>query len=175
MKFRPSLLLLTLIFVMGVILFYGCSSLPDSEVGTFLLNTEFFFDPLEPHGRVVGTLIDIPSEAAYRAEAKAIATLIDRYQADIVGLTEVENRACVELVRSYLWKGNEQRVVFKKGHDTYTGQDVAALSKFPVKESSITTCPDQRDNPISTGVNLSQYALPRSSAANCGLPASLST
>ena len=105
MKFRPSLLLLTLIFVMGVILFYGCGLLPDSEVGTFLLNTEFFFDPLEAHGRVVGTLIDIPSEAAYRAEAKAIATLIDRYQADIVGLTEVENRACVELVRSYLWKG----------------------------------------------------------------------
>ena len=132
------------------------------------LNTEFFFDPLEPHGRVVGTLIDIPSEAECRAEAKAIATLIDRYQADIVGLTEVKNRACVELVRSYLWKGNEQRVVFKKGHDTYTGQDVAALSKFPVKESSITTCPDQRDNPISTGVQLSQYALPRSSAANCG-------
>ena len=105
MKFRPSLLLLTLIFVMDVILFYGCGLLPDSEVGTFLLNTEFFFDPLEAHGRVVGTLIDIPSEAAYRAEAKAIATLIDRYQADIVGLTEVENRDCVELVRSYLWKG----------------------------------------------------------------------
>jgi hypothetical protein len=105
MKFRPSLLLLTLIFVMGVILFYGCGLLPDSEVGTFLLNTEFFFDPLEAHGRVVGTLIDIPSEAAYRAEAKAIATLINRYQADIVGLTEVENRDCVELVRSYLWKG----------------------------------------------------------------------
>ena len=79
MKFRPSLLLLTLIFVMGVILFYGCSSLPDSEVDTFLLNTEFFFDPLEPHGRVVGTLIDIPSKAEYRAEAKAIGTLIDRY------------------------------------------------------------------------------------------------
>ena len=151
MKFKPSLLLLTLIFVMGVILFYGCSSPPDSEVDICLLNTEFFFDPLEPHGRVVGTSIDIPSEAEYRAEAKAIATLIDRYQADLVGLTEVENRACVELVRSYLRRGNEWQVVFKKGRDTYTGQDVAVLSKFPVKESSITTFPDQRVTYIDRG------------------------
>ena len=74
----------------------------NSEVDIFLSNAEFFFDPLEPHGRIAGTSIYIPSEAEYRAEAKAIATLIDRYQADLVGLTEVENQVCVELVRSYL-------------------------------------------------------------------------
>ena len=81
----------------------GCGS-TDLDVNIFLLNTEFFFDNLPPHGRIVGHNIPIPTKQEYESEAKSIAVLIDQYEANLVGLAEVENRAVVVKVKSHLKK-----------------------------------------------------------------------
>ena len=65
----------------------------------FLLNTEFFFDSEVPHGNIVGASIKVPTPDEYDVKARSIANFIDKYQANLVALVEVENRDCVELVQ----------------------------------------------------------------------------
>ena len=125
-----------------------CSLSPavgDIEIDIFLLNTEFFFDNKEPHGEVVGESIPVPTAEQYEAKAKAIAELIDTHKANIVGLVEVENRAVVEKVKSYLASPDDWHIAFDEGRDTYTGQDVAILTKFRIVRGSATNFPDERE------------------------------
>lgn len=117
----------------------------DVEIDIFLLNAEFFFDSEEPHGEVVGKSVPAPTAAQYEAKAKTIAELIDTHRADIVGLVEVENRAVLEKVKSYLADPGEWEIAFDEGRDTYTGQDVAILTKFRIVPGSVTNFPDERE------------------------------
>ena len=117
----------------------------DIEIDIFLLNTEFFFDNKEPHGEVVGQSVPVPTAEEYEAKAKAIAGLIDTHEADIVGLVEVENRAVLEKVKYYLASPDDWQIVFDEGRDTYTGQDVAILTKFRIVRGSATNFPDERE------------------------------
>ena len=117
----------------------------DIEINTFLLNTEFFFDNKEPHGEVVGKSMPVPTAEQYEAKAKAIAELIDTHKANIVGLVEVENRAVLERVKYYLASPDDWQIAFDEGRDTYTGQDVALLTKFRVVPGSATNFPDERE------------------------------
>ncbi len=117
----------------------------DVEIDIFLLNAEFFFDSEEPHGEVVGKSVPAPTAAQYEAKAKTIAELIDTHKADIVGLVEVENRAVLEKVKSYLADPGEWEIAFDEGRDTYTGQDVAILTKFRIVPGSVTNFPDERE------------------------------
>ena len=118
------------------------SAIADVEINIFLLNTEFFFDNEEPHGKVVGDSAPIPTPEEY--EAKAIAELIDVHQANLVGLVEVENRDVVEKVRSYLTSPDEWKTAFNEGRDTFTGQDVTILTKFGIVPGSVTNFPEER-------------------------------
>ncbi len=118
------------------------SAIADVEINIFLLNTEFFFDNEEPHGKVVGDSAPIPTPEEY--EAKAIAELIDVHQANLVGLVEVENRDVVEKVRSYLTSPDEWKIAFNEGRDTFTGQDVTILTKFGIVPGSVTNFPEER-------------------------------
>ena len=125
-----------------------CSLSPaigDVEIDVFLLNTEFFFDNEEPHGEVVGKSVPVPTAEQYEAKAKAIAELIDTHEANIVGLVEVENRAVLEKVRSYRANPDDWQIVFDEGRDTYTGQDVAILTKFRIVRGSVTNFPEERE------------------------------
>ena len=117
----------------------------DIEIDIFLLNTEFFFDNEEPHGEVVGKSVPVPTVAQYEAKAKTIAELIDTHKANIVGLVEVENRAVLEKVKSYLVSPDDWQIAFDEGRDTYTGQDVALLTKFRMVRGSATNFPDERE------------------------------
>ncbi len=117
----------------------------DIEINILLLNAEFFFDNVEPHGRVVGDSRAVPTAEAYEAKAKAIAELIDTHQANLVGLVEVENQAVVEKVKSYLATPDEWEVAFDEGRDSYTGQDVAILTQFEIVPGSVTNFPEERE------------------------------
>ena len=117
----------------------------DVEIDIFLLNAEFFFDSEEPHGEVVGKSVPAPTAAQYEAKAKTIAELIDTHKANIVGLVEVENRAVLEKVKSYLAEPEDWQIAFDEGRDTYTGQDVAILTKFRIVPGSVTNFPDERE------------------------------
>ena len=134
--------------IFAVICLMLCSLGPaigDIEIDIFLLNTEFFFDHKEPHGEVVGKGVPVPTAEQYEAKAKAIAELIDTHNANIVGLVEVENRAVLEKVKYYLANPDDWEIAFDEGRDTYTGQDVALLTKFRVVRGSATNFPDERE------------------------------
>lgn len=117
----------------------------DVEIDIFLLNTGFFFDNEEPHGAVVGKSVPVPTAEQYEAKAKTIAELIDAYETNLVGLIEVENRAVLEKVKSYLANPADWQIAFDEGRDTYTGQDVAILTKFRIVPGSVTNFPDERE------------------------------
>lgn len=121
----------------------GWTLILGTGVGFLCLNTEFFFDPVELYGNVIGASINIPSSANYQAKAKSIANLFERYQADLATLTEVENRECLELVHNNLNRKESWRVIFQEGRDTYTDQHVAVPSKFLVTDNAATSFLDK--------------------------------
>ena len=134
--------------IFAVICLMLCSFGPaigDIEINIFLLNTEFFFDHKEPHGAVVGEAVPVPTAEEYEAKAKTIVELIDTHNANIVGLVEVENRAVLEKVKYYLASPDDWQIAFDEGRDTYTGQDVALLTKFRVVRGSATNFPAERE------------------------------
>ena len=134
--------------IFAVICLMLCSLGPaigDIEIDIFLLNTEFFFDNKEPHGEVVGKAVPVPTAEQYETKAKTIAELIDTHKANIVGLIEVENRAVLEKVKYYLASPDDWQIAFDEGRDTYTGQDVAILTKFRVVPGSATNFPAERE------------------------------
>lgn len=118
-------------FILVISCWVGCES-TRRDINIFLLNTEFLFDNLPPHGRIVGRNIPIPTKQEYESAAQSIAVLIDR--------------TVVAKVKSYLKKPQEWQIIFEEGRDTYTGQDVAILTTFPSVKSSITNFPNQREN-----------------------------
>ena len=117
----------------------------DVDIDIFLLNTEFFFDAEEPHGEVIGKSVPVPTAEQYEAKAKTIAEVIDTHKANIVGLVEVENQAVVEKVKSYLADPDDWQIAFDEGRDTYTGQDVALLTKFRIVPGSTTNFPNEHE------------------------------
>ena len=142
MRYKP----VSAIFVMICLML--CSLGPaigDIEIDIFLLNTEFFFDSEEPHGEVVGKSVSVPTAEEYETKAKTIAGLIDTHKANIVGLVEVENQTVLEKVRSYLTSPDDWHIAFDEGRDTYTGQDVALLTKFRIVPGSATNFPEERE------------------------------
>ena len=141
MRYKPVSTIFAAVFWML------CSPGPaigDIEIDIFLLNTEFFFDNKEPHGEVVGQSVPVPTPEQYEAKARTIAELIDTHEAGIVGLVEVENRAVLEKVKSYLANPDDWQIAFDEGRDSYTGQDVAILTKFRVVGGSATNFPAER-------------------------------
>lgn len=107
---------------------------------TFMVfNVQWFWDEETPHeGSVVQDFDDFPfSKRFVDLKAYAIANLIVRSGADVVGLVEVENENALDRIRDYL--PDEWESVFKKGRDTFTGQDVALLTRLSVERDTITT------------------------------------
>ena len=108
------------------------------------LNTEWLWDTSEPHeGQIVGYDegdIRPPNTREYVLETFAIAKTIESLDADIVGLTEIENENVAEEILKYL--KDDWKVVFEKGRDTYTGQDVAILTRLDAISGTVTNFPD---------------------------------
>ena len=72
--------------------------------------------------------------------------MIGKYQAELVALVEVKNRDCVELVQKHLNHKEFWEIIFLEGRDTFTGQEVAVPSKFPVIKETVTNFPGQWSN-----------------------------
>jgi len=96
------------------------------------INTEFMWDSIEPHeGRAAFGAIGNPPSAKYvELEAYSVAEIIKKYEADIVGLVEIEGENVAKKILEYL--PEEYHLVFKKGRDYATGQDVAIITRYSV-------------------------------------------
>jgi predicted extracellular nuclease len=107
-------------------------SLPSFATVVLSINTEFFWDSKLPHdGQIaLGAVGNPPSEKYVQLEANAIALHIMYNDADIVGLTEIEGENVAKQILNYLPK--EYKLVFKKGRDNFTGQDVAIITRYDV-------------------------------------------
>ena len=122
-----------IIIVLLVIIF----PIQASAITVMSINTEWFWDNNAPHeGQIaVGPAGNPPTQKEVTLKAYIIAQHILQQDADIVGLVEVENKNVVEHVRQ--WLNNDWKTVWKEGKDSYTGQDVAILTRLAVDESSI--------------------------------------
>lgn len=76
-----------------------------------------------------------PTEADEHMEA--IAEVIARHNPDIINLVEVENEAAVAHLNSEFLDGRGYNVFFAQGGDTFTGQDVALLTKIDPVDGQI--------------------------------------
>ena len=93
------------------------------------LNTEFLWDGLEPEeGRVDFSWKGSPSEA--EDHMRRIAEIIIMCNPDIVNLVEVENKDALDKFNDNFLTGRGYTAYFVKGKDTYTGQDVALLTRI---------------------------------------------
>jgi endonuclease/exonuclease/phosphatase family metal-dependent hydrolase len=119
----------------------ACQVLAD-EIIFMSINTEFFWDELEPHegNAALGAIGNPPTKREVELKAWAIAHIIADANADVVALVEVENRDVAERIIGHL--GNEWSVGFSQGRDTATGQDVALLTKHSIVSGSETSFPD---------------------------------
>lgn len=113
-------------------LFLLVISSPTFATTVLSINTEFFWDSKPPHeGRIaLGAVGNPPTEKYVQLEAYAIALHIIYNDADIVGLTEIEGEYVAQQVLKYL--PNDYHLVFMKGRDGFTGQDVAIITRFKV-------------------------------------------
>src|SRR5690606_10899940 len=73
--------------------------------------------------------------AAARAHRDQVGAVIRMLDADVVVLQEVEDEATVQLLVEESLDGFGYEVAFVQGTDTFTGQDVAVLSRVPVEEA----------------------------------------
>lgn len=115
-----------------------------SALSVMEINTEFLWDNSLPHeGQLVGTKIDAPTLAQYESEVSYFASLIEENKADIVTLVEIEGCHVAGHLRDVL---NTHRagwnLACKKGRDSYTGQDVAILTRLEIRENTISSLDD---------------------------------
>lgn len=127
---------------LSILLFINSSS---NALTVVSLNTEWLWDTVEPHeGRIVGfseeESIRPPSSREYVLETYAIAKTLEAVNADIVGLIEIENEEVAREINQYF--DEKWSVVFLQGRDSYTGQDVAILTRLEVIPNTKTTFPD---------------------------------
>ena len=96
------------------------------------LNTQFLFDGLGDEGQADFPAKGDPKKAhAHRGRIGEIIRMLD---ADVVMLQEVENERVLRRLIDESLRGMGYEVHFVEGYDTFTGQDVALLSRLPVEE-----------------------------------------
>jgi endonuclease/exonuclease/phosphatase family metal-dependent hydrolase len=111
---------------------------PDaSRLIVMTFNTEFMWDGVEPEaGQVDFAWKGSPSEAG--EHMRRIATVIRRADPDIVNLVEVENLDALKRLNDEFLPGRGYRPYLQKGTDTYTGQNVALLTRIDPENDTIT-------------------------------------
>ena len=140
-KLFPSLIAAIWFLLLGSLTF------ATTDLTILAMNTNFLFDHLQPHGRVVGAGNGppVPTATQWQTRARGFAQRINAVDADLVGLVEIENDRVVDEIRQHLTTPSEWTVVFAEGRDSYTGQDVALLTKFAPLAGTVTTFPDERE------------------------------
>ncbi len=100
-----------------------------SRLSIMTFNAEFLWDGLAPEeGQVAFAWKGDPDAAAEHMQR--VADVIIFSDPDIVHLVEVENLDALTLFRDSFLAGRGYEPYFVKGKDTYTGQDVALLTRI---------------------------------------------
>ncbi|MDX1531195.1 MAG: endonuclease/exonuclease/phosphatase family protein, partial [Rhodothermales bacterium] len=143
----PHALAVLLLFAAGVTLVTGCangatesaviegrpSGVPDDAgLRIATLNAEFLFDGLGSEGQASFPWQGDP--AAARVHRDSLARVIRLLDADVLMLQEVENREALQMLIDESLSDLGYEAHFVQGKDTFTGQDVALLSRVPVEE-----------------------------------------
>ena len=92
------------------------------------INTKFLWDHKFPHDGKIINASSAPSKEVYLSELQAYARAIKEKKVDFVGLTEIEGCHVAFDLKRVLDDG--WFVACREGRDSYTGQDVAILSKL---------------------------------------------
>ena len=99
-------------------------------------NTEFLWDGIEPEDG--SSRVEFPwrgdAEAAQQ-HMNAVAEVIHRQNPDILVLQEVEDEAALDHLNAML-EGLDYSAHFVQGRDTFTGQDVALLTRIEPTSAS---------------------------------------
>lgn len=99
-------------------------------------NAQFLWDGEPPEeGQVQFSWKASPTEAQARMER--VAAIIRQCDADIVSLVEVENIEALTMLNDRFLQGRGYRPYLEKGRDTYTGQDVALLTRIDPETGAI--------------------------------------
>ncbi|WP_085908264.1 endonuclease/exonuclease/phosphatase family protein [Kiloniella majae] len=114
------------------------------RVATF--NTFWLFDDKDPHKKWHDDVRGKEGQSYVDAIEK-VAEAIQKMDADIVGLQEVEGDDVIKDLQDKLKSiGTDYPFRFTgKGGDSFTGQDVALLSKFPSLSDAKREFPDERE------------------------------
>lgn len=98
------------------------------------LNTEFLFDGKDPDGGADFDWKNNPTAAA--AHRQKVGKVVKALNADVILLAEVENEAVVQALVDESLAGMGYQVYFVQGNDTFTGQDLAIVSRVPIGETA---------------------------------------
>lgn len=122
-------------------------------VATF--NAEFLWDGIAPEeGRVVSRT---PEEA--QRHMGHIAKVVRALNADVLNLVEVENKQALALFNSEFLRGMGYAPYLKKGRDTYTGQDVAMLTRVDPKYALMRFDEKGRSGSVKKNVSKNYYSV----------------
>lgn len=121
------------------------------------LNTEFLFDGLGNEGQASFPHKGNPE--ASRQHRDAIAAILRQLDADLVMLQEVEHDRVLRSMLEESLADFGYAVHFVEGTDTFTGQDVALLSRLPIDQVGRTDARAPVGNSNDTyGVSKNMYA-----------------
>ncbi len=115
----------------------GADRRPDSSVLTVMtLNAEFLWDGVAPEeGQPNFPWKNSETEATEHMEA--VAAIIRQSSPDILHLVPVENEQALGRLNNNHLQGMGYQPYFVKGKDTYTGQDVALLTRIDPESNQI--------------------------------------
>jgi predicted extracellular nuclease len=120
------------VLLVAILLLVSASA---SSLTIMEINTEFLWDYKAPHDGQLIKGSKIPTKTQYQNELQYYKTMIEDENADIVGLIEIEG--CHIAKDLSLTLSGDWEVACKKGRDTYTGQDVAIITKYKVLPNTI--------------------------------------
>ena len=101
------------------------------RVATF--NGEFLFDGLGDEGEATFDWKGDPAKArAHRDDVGAVVRSLD---ADLVLMPETENLETLQMLIAESLEGMGYEAVLIDGRDSFTGQDVGLLSRFPIEDA----------------------------------------
>lgn len=116
-----------------------------STLSIMTLNAEFLWDGIAPEeGSVNFEWKNSETEAMEHMEV--VAQIIIRNNPDILNLVEVENLDALKTLNKSFLFGLGYKPFFVQGRDTYTGQDVALLSRIDPENMDIYYYPEKGES-----------------------------
>jgi exonuclease III len=136
---RPRTIGLLLLFTLSVGSLAGAADRrADPSILTVMtFNAEFLWDGIDPEeGQANFPWKSAPDEA--QEHMRRVAEVIIRANADVINLVEVENFDALKMFNDTFLAGRGYAPYLVKGTDTFTGQDVALLTRIDPEGNQIT-------------------------------------